>query len=292
MHLAAVNPPDALMAQGKYQVGPPVPFVLGIEGVATVLEAGPGVTHLVAGQRVMAYLESGCFADEVVAPSARVNPVPDGMPDEVACGFLLAYGTSYYGLVARGRLNAGDSLVVTGAAGGLGASATQIGKALGATVIALARGRQKGDFCKTNGADNVVDPAEADLRARLKTLTGGRGPQVVYDVVGGDLTEALLRSIAPMGRLLIAGYASGIIPAVKGNLVLLKQADVIGVSFRQYFEQRPQDASRDLQGLCYLWRQGGLKPARAEVVPFERACESLEAISQGRVVGKRALRLQ
>ena len=291
MKLASVNYPDYLMASGRYQVNPPTPFVLGIEGSGTVVESAPEVVDFVPGDRVMVYAGQGCFASETVVSTRYAHKVPDGMDDEIAVGFLLAYGTSYHGLVGRGRLRDGETLVVLGAAGGLGSSATHIGKALGATVIAVAGSDSKLDFCRSNGADYVIDSRSGSIRDRLRELTGGRGPEIVYDVVGGDLTEVMLRSIAAYGRLLIVGYASGSIPEIKGNLVLLKQADVIGVSFRQYFQQYPESAGQDLERLCDIWRAGKLRVTPATVMPFGGAVEALKMVAQRRAVGKLAFRM-
>ena len=288
---AAINPPDYLMARGKYQVSPKTPFVIGVEGAGTVVEAAADVTSVRPGQRVMIYPGHGCFAEEIVMPAARAHAVPGGMSDDVASGFLLAYGTSDHGLLTRGRLKAGETLVVLGAGGGLGASATQIGKAVGATVIAVASSEEKLAFCRRNGADHCINAKTDPIRDRLRELTGGRGADVVYDVVGGDLTEIFLRAVAPGGRFLIVGYASGTIPLIKANLVLLKQAEVIGVSYRQYFEQHPRQASADLDRLCELFDSGKLNPARPEVVPFESGISAMHAVAEGRAVGKIAVRV-
>lgn len=286
MRYAALNPPDALMAQGKYQVQPPLPFVLGVEGMGVVTEVAPEVSEVRAGDRVMVYAGHGCMAEELVVSADRVLAAPKNMPDEVAAGFLLGYGTSHHGLLARGNLKKGETVAVLGAAGSLGTSAIQIAKAVGAYVIAVASTPSKLQFCQVIGADFGILSGSDTLREELKAATDSRGPHVIYDVVGGDLTETLLRAIAPTGRLLIAGYASGKIPAIKANLILLKQAAVIGVSFRQYFQQLPQLAKADLANLIELWATGKLKPPSPEVIEFSQVLDSLNALATGQVTGK------
>ena len=217
IRVASVNPPDVLMPQGKYQVKPPVPFVPGVEGMGIVLEIGEGVDDLRVGDRVMTYAGHGCFAEQVVVPRVRVERVPPGMDDMVAAGFVLVYSTAYHGLVDCGRLQSGETLVVLGASGGIGLCAIQIAKGLGATVIAVASSSEKLEKCRANGADHLIDISRENLTERIRDFTAGRGTDVTLDVVGGDTTEPALRAIAPYGRHLIAGYASGVIPQKIGR---------------------------------------------------------------------------
>ncbi len=292
MRVAAINPPDVLMAQGKYQVKPELPFVPGLEGMGTVMEVGANVTDLKPGDRVMSYVGQGCFAEQAVIARNRIERVPAGMSDNQASGFVLVYSTAYHGLVDCGHLAAGDVLVVLGASGGIGLCAIQIGKALGATVIAVASTEQKLAMCKANGADHLVNAATDNITDRIKEITGKKGANVILDVVGGDVTEAALRGIAPYGRLLIAGYASGVIPNIKGNLVLLKQASVIGVSYRQHLERQPEKAAANLRALCALYTDGKLHPEVGAEYPMARIVDALKEVGERRAIGKVVVQLQ
>lgn len=283
---ASVNPPDVLMPQGKYQVKPPTPFVPGVEAMGTVIDTGPGVTGFAPGDRVMTYAGQGCFAEQVAVPANRVRHVPEGMDDLAAAGFVLVYSTAYHGLVDCGQLAAGETIVILGASGGIGLCAIQIAKAIGATVVAAASTPLKQRTCLNNGADHVIDSDPGTLGTRIKELTGGRGADVILDVVGGDATESALRAIAPYGRFLIAGYASGVIPLIKGNLVLLKQARVIGVSYRLHLERNPRLAMASLDRLCELWGEGRLRTEVTQQFSFARIVDALQQIADRRVIGK------
>ena len=286
---ASVNPPDVLMPQGKYQVRPPLPFVPGLECMGTVLELGAGVDDLRVGERVMTYPGQGCYAQQVVAPRIRVERVPAGMDDKVAAGFVLVHSTAYHALVDCGRLAAGETLVVLGASGGIGLCAIQIGKALGATVIAVASTPDKRATCRENGADHLIDGSTENLTERIRELTGGQGADVILDVVGGDVTDRALRAIRPFGRYLIAGYASGVIPMIKGNVVLLKQAQVIGVSYRLLLERDPAHAAANLSALCRLFEQGKLRPLVTAAFALERIVDALKEVGERRAIGKVAV---
>ncbi|MGD9942253.1 MAG: NADPH:quinone oxidoreductase family protein [Burkholderiaceae bacterium] len=286
---ASVNPPDVLMPQGKYQVKPPVPFIPGVECMGTVLELGAGVDDLRVGERVMAYPGVGCYAEQVVAPRSRVERVPPGMDDQAASGFVLVYSTAFHALVDCGRLAAGETLVVLGAAGGIGLCAIQLGKALGATVIAVASTPEKRAICREQGADHLIDSSTENLTERIRALTGGPGADVILDVVGGDVTDRALRAVRPYGRYLIAGYASGVIPMIKGNVVLLKQAQVIGVSYRLLLERDPAQAAANLGALCRLFEQGRLRPLVTAEFPLVRIVDALKEVGERRVIGKVAV---
>ncbi|GAA4326065.1 NADPH:quinone oxidoreductase family protein [Pigmentiphaga soli] len=288
---ASVNPPDVLMPAGKYQVRPELPFVPGIEAMGTVMETGADVSDLRPGERVMTYAGQGCYAEQVVVPRRRVERVPAGMDDAQAAGFVLVYSTAYHGLVDCGGLAAGQAVAVLGAAGGIGLCAIQIAKAFGATVVAAAGSAARRDACLAAGADLAVDGAPEGLADRLRRATGGRGADVVLDVVGGDATEPALRAVAPYGRLLIAGYASGAIPMIKGNLVLLKQARVVGVSYRLFLERTPELAAANLRRLCELYEAGLLRPQVGAQFPFERVVDALRALGERHAVGKIAVRM-
>ena len=291
MKVAALNPPDVLMVQGKYQVRPQLPFIPGVEGAGTILEIASDVTGFSHGDRVMTYAGQGCFSEQVVVPAARVHGIPQGMTDEVASGFVLAYGTAHHALVDCGRLARNETLVVLGAAGGLGLCAIDIGKAIGARVIAVASSGAKCATCLAHGADEVIDiSAVESLRDAIKGKVPS-GADVVFDVVGGAATEASLRAIAPYGRLLIVGYASGEIPSIKGNLILLKQASVVGVSFRLLTEQNPQAATEGIRRLSRMWSNGQLHPEVTAEFPLSRVVDALRLLAERKAIGKIALRI-
>ncbi|MGH8766285.1 MAG: NADPH:quinone oxidoreductase family protein [Burkholderiales bacterium] len=290
MKSVTVNPPDLLMPQGKYQVKPMPPFVAGVEGAGVVLESGEGVAGFAPGDRVMTYAGEGCFAEQVVVPAFRVFRTPDGMDDDAAAGFILVYGTAHHAVVDCGELARGQTLTVLGAAGGIGIAAIQIGKALGASVIAIASTPEKLAKCREHGADHLVLNSEP-IRDRIRELTGGRGADVILDVVGGDVTNVALRAIAPYGRYVIAGYASGVIPMIQGNLVVLKQAKVVGASFRLLLEQTPDLGIRSVQKLCELYETGLLRPEVSARYPFDRFLEAMRLVADRKVIGKVAIRL-
>jgi len=291
MAVASVNPPDVLMPQGMYQVKPPVPFVPGIEGMGIVLETASDVDHVSPGDRVMMYAGQGCFAEENVVPVHSVCRVPQGMSDEAASGFVLAYSTVYHALFDCGQLAKGDTVVLLGAAGGLGLCAIQVAKAAGARVIAVASTAEKRDKCLQNGADEVLEPDPTRLRDDIRALTNDQGADVILDIVGGDITDVALRAIKPYGRFVIAGYASGRVPAIKANLILLKQARVVGASYRLLQQNQPEEAQANLARLCAMWERGLLRPEVTRVYPFEDFYEALCVVRDRKVIGKAALRI-
>lgn len=290
MTVVTVNPPDLLMPQGKYQVKPMPPFIAGVEGAGVVLEAGEGVSGFAKGDRVMTYAGQGCFAEQAVVPAFRVFPIPRGMDDDAAAGFILVYGTAHHAVVDCGELAKGQTLAVLGAAGGIGLAAIQIGKALGAKVIAVASTPEKLERCRANGADELVLNSEP-IRDRIRALTGGRGADVILDVVGGDVTNVALRAIAPYGHYVIAGYASGVIPMIQGNLVVLKQAKVVGASFRLLLEQTPELGIASVRKLGALYEQGWLHPEVTARYPFANFLEAMRHVADRKVIGKVAIRL-
>ena len=289
--LAAANPPDWLMAQGKYQVRPELPFALGVEGAGVVIEVADDVTTVKLNDRVMSYAGQGCFAEQVVAPAHLVYPIPASMPFEIAGGFALVYGTAYHALVDRGQLAAGETVVVLGAAGGIGLCAIQIAKALGATVIALASSAEKRATCRAYGADHTIESDQADLKSSLLACTNGKGADIVLDPVGGALTMSTLRALRTYGRHLIVGYSSGEIPQIPANYLLLKQVSVIGVSFRQCAQNNPVLARTDISALTRMWQQGTLKPHVAQIHPFEKFADAIEALSGRAAIGKHLIRI-
>src|SRR5689334_8813457 len=226
---ASLNFPDLLIVQNKYQMKPPLPFVPGSEYAGVVQAVGEDVTNLKPGQNVACLSGTGGFATHVIAPAVQCMPLPAGFDLVDAAAFIMTYGTSWHALMDRAQLKAGETVLVLGAAGGVGTAAIQIAKAAGATVIAAASTDEKLELCRRIGADHVVNYATTPLRDALKAMTGGRGPDVVLDPVGGDLAEAALRAIAWRGRYLVVGFADGRIPALPWNLPLLKGASIVGV---------------------------------------------------------------
>ena len=275
-----VNFPDTLMIQGKYQHKPEFPFSPGGEVAGTVLRVGPGVEGVDIGDRVIAYTGYGGFAEEVVAGADRLIRMPAGMDFVQASAFVLTYGTSLYALKDRGRLAPGETLLVLGAAGGVGIAAVEIGKALGARVIAAASSEDKLALCREHGADETIDYGREDLREQLRALTGDRGVDVVYDPVGGPYTEPALRGTAWGGRFLVVGFAAGEIPRIPLNLPLLKGCDIVGVSWGGFLRRDGSRTAAHLEELVSLYATGKLKPHVTVTYPLERAAEALDDIMQ------------
>ena len=286
VHAAGVNFPDTLIIQGKYQFKPELPFTPGSEVAGEVETLGEGVTNLQIGDRVIAFLTTGGYATHAVAVAAQVMPMPPELSFEEAAAFTLASGTSYHALVDRAGLQAGETLLVLGAAGGVGLSAVQIGHALGARVIAAASSQEKLDICKANGADETINYASEDLRARLKELTGSKGPDVIYDPVGGALAEPAFRSIAWGGRYLVVGFATGDIPSLPLNLPLLKGASVTGVFWGEFARRDPRGNARNLQTMIGWMKEGRMKLHVSKTYPLEGAAQALRDLEARKVMGK------
>jgi len=283
---ASLNFPDVLIIQNKYQFKPPLPFSPGSELAGVVKELGEGVSGLRPGDRVMAFTTYGAFAEEVKVEAARLVPIPAGMEFTSAAAFLLTYGTSDHALRDRGALQAGETLLVLGAAGGVGLAAIEIGKALGARVIACASSEDKLAVCRSHGADATIDYAKEDLRERVKALTDARGPDVVYDAVGGPYTEPAFRSIAWRGRLLVVGFAAGEIPKLPLNLALLKGASVVGVFWGDFARREPKRFADSLHQLARWYGEGKLRPHVSQTFPLEKAAEALKLMAARQVKGK------
>jgi len=286
VHAAAVNFPDLLIIQNKYQFKPPLPFSPGGEVAGTVREVGAGVSAVKPGDRVLATTMWGGFAEEIVVDEGRVAPIPDGMDFVTASAFVMAYGTSHYALVDRARLKAGETLVVLGAAGGVGLAAVEIGKVLGARVIACASADDKLEVCKEHGADAVINYAREDLKDRIKELTGGSGADVIYDPVGGNLSEASLRSTAWEGRFLVVGFAGGDIPRIPLNLVLLKGCQIVGVFWGSFIAREPEKNRAYLAELVRWFEEKKIRPHVSETFPLEKAADALNAMAARKVKGK------
>ena len=286
---ASLNFPDLLIVQNKYQIKPPLPFVPGSEFAGVVQAVGDGVTHLQVGQNVACLSGTGGFATHTIAPAARCIPLPDGFGHVDAAAFIMTYATSYHALLDRGQLQAGETVLVLGAAGGVGTAAIQIAKAKGARVIAAASTDEKCDVCLKLGADAVINYGVEDLRDAAKSLTDGRGPDVIYDPVGGALAEPAFRSIAWRGRYLVVGFASGPIPSLPLNLPLLKGASVVGVFWGEFAKREPQ-ANASMMGTLLQWyAQGKIRPAIDRTMPMSQLPAAFAHMGARAVIGKLVL---
>jgi len=283
---ASVNFPDVLIIQNKYQMKPPLPFSPGSELAGVVRSVGDGVTRWKPGDLVMAITGYGAFAEEVKVEMNRLLPVPPGMDFASAAAFGLTYATSEHALCDRGELKAGETLLVLGASGGVGIAAIEIGKILGARVIACASTDDKLAVCREHGADDTINYATEDLRERIKAITGGKGADVVYDPVGGTYTELALRSIAWRGRLLVVGFAAGDIPKIPLNLTLLKGCAIVGVFWGEFTRREPQRFLAAMDKLGRWFAEGRLKPHVSATFPLERAADALAMMAARNVKGK------
>jgi NADPH2:quinone reductase len=283
---ASVNFPDILIIQNKYQFKPPLPFSPGSELAGVVKEVGEGVAGFKPGDKVIAFTTYGAFAEEAKTEAGRLLPMPDGMDFPSAAAFLLTYATSDHALRDRGALQAGETLLVLGAAGGVGLAAIEIGKALGARVIACASSAEKLEVCRQHGADEGIDYTAQDLRERIKALTDGRGVDVVYDPVGGHYTEPAFRSLAWRGRLLVVGFAAGDIPKLPLNLALLKGASIVGVFWGDFARREPWAFADSVRQLRRWYAEGRLRPHVSQTLPLSRAADALKLMAARQVKGK------
>jgi NADPH2:quinone reductase len=281
-----VNFPDVLIVQGKYQHKPAFPFSPGMELAGPILRQGAEVSQFKVGDRVMATTGIGGFAEETIASAGRLMLIPEGMDYIHAAAFPMTYGTSLHALKDRGRLGKGETLLVLGAAGGVGMAAVEIGKALGARVIAAASSADKLALCRKHGADETINYSTENLRERLRELTSDRGVDVVYDPVGGSYSEPALRAMAWGGRFLVVGFAAGEIPRIPLNLMLLKGCDVVGVSWGGFFRHSPERIRTHLDDLVALYRTGKLRPEVTATYPLERTKDALTDMMERRVKGK------
>lgn len=292
VYAAGVNFPDTLIIDGKYQFKPPFPFSPGGEAVGVVAAVGEKVQHVKPGDRVMALTGWGSFAEQVAVPGYNVMPIPAGMDFETAAAFGMTYGTSMHALKQRANLQPGETLLVLGASGGVGLAAVEIGKAMGARVIAAASSAEKLEVAKRAGADELIDYSASSLKEEVKKLTGGQGADVIYDPVGGDLFDEAIRSIAWNGRLLVVGFASGRIPELPVNLALLKGAAVVGVFWGSFAQRQPQDNLANFQQLFAWHAEGKLKPLVSQTFPLERAADAINALGQRKAVGKVVVKIR
>jgi len=285
--VAGINFPDTLIIDGKYQFKPDLPFAPGGEAVAQVAELGEGVEGLAVGDRVVACNAFGMLAEEVCLPAFQVVKLGRSkLSDPEAGGFLMTYATSYYALKRRGGLRAGETLAVLGASGGVGLAAVQLGKAMGAKVIACASTDAKLEVCKAQGADILVNTSTQKLKDALKAATNGDGVDVVYDPVGGTQSEEAVRALAWGGRLLVVGFASGSIPQLPLNLTLLKNVAVVGVFWGAYAAREPDNFQQDMAELLALVEAGRLKPVISGSFPLARGGEAIRQLADRKAIGK------
>lgn len=291
VRVAALNFPDTLIVEGNYQFKPDPPFSPGGEGAGTIAAVGKGVAWEM-GTPVVAIHTHGAFAEKWLVPAQLVIPLPPSMAFEQAAGFTMTYGTSYYALKQRAKLQPDETLLVLGAAGGVGSAAVQLGKAMGATVIAAASTQEKRSFCESIGADHTMDSATGEFRSALDDITGGRGPDVIYDPVGGELAETTFRAIGWGGRHLVVGFAAGDIPALPLNLPLLKGASVVGVFWGNWMQRGSPETVENMGELYSMAAEGRIDPRIGSIYDFEQYAEALAELMERRAMGKVLLRVQ
>lgn len=284
VHAAGVNFADTLVIKGRYQHKAPLPFSPGMEAAGEVIELGEGVTGFAVGDRVLAPMRYGAYAEEALLDAAHAVRMPDGMDYVTGAAFPIAYGTSHLALTHRTQLHAGEVLLVLGASGGVGLTAVEIGKALGATVIACASSAEKLEVARAHGADHLINYAEEDLRQRVKALTGGA--DVVYDPVGGDASRAALRCLNFEGRLITLGFASGDIPQIAANYLLVKNISAIGYAFSSYRFEQPGVMRKTLDEICRWYVEGKLKPHISFTFPLEQTRDALNTLLERKSTGK------
>jgi len=288
VHACGVNFPDVLIVQGKYQFKPDLPFTPGGEVAGTVSAVGEGVVGFRIGDRVMAFAGWGGFAEKLAVPAASAQPIPDGMDMVTASILTGAYGTSFHALRDRASLMAGETLLVLGAAGGVGLAAVEIGAAMGARVIAAASSSERLELCRAHGATDLIDYKQEDLRGRLRELARG-GVDVVFDPVGGPFSEPALRAVGWNGRFLVIGFAAGDIPRIPLNLPLLKACQIVGVFWGAAVGRDPSLLASVVQDLGALWKEGKIRPHVAATYQLDDAGRALEALANRQVQGKMAL---
>jgi NADPH2:quinone reductase len=283
---AGVNFPDVLTVQGKYQVRPELPFTPGNEFAGVVRAVGAGVTSVKVGDRVIGFTRTGAFAQQALAPVESLMPMPAAMDFETAAAITLTYGTSHHAVVDRGALQPGETMLVLGAAGGVGLAAIEIGKALGARVIAAASSDEKLAVCRAHGADELINYTTSDLREAIRAATGGKGPDVIYDPVGGPYSEPALRSIAWRGRHLVVGFAAGEIPKLPWNLMLLKGASVVGVFWGDFVRKEPLANLAAMRQMLDWMAQGKLRPLVSRRYALADTAQALNDMAARKVTGK------
>ena len=283
---AGVNFPDVLIVQGKYQFKPELPFVPGSEVAGVIRSIAADVTTFKVGDKVIAFTSTGGFGQQLLAPVQALMPMPPGMDFETAAAITLTYGTSYHAIVDRAKLEAGENMLILGAAGGVGLAAIEIGKALGARIIACASTDEKLEVCRRHGADVLINYSKHDLREAVKAATGGKGPDVIYDPVGGEYAEPAFRSIAWGGRYLVVGFANGEIPKLPLNLTLLKGASLMGVFWGEFTKRDPKGNLKNMRQVLQWLQEGKIKPLISGRYALEDAWRALDDMAARRVTGK------
>jgi len=281
-----VNFPDTLIIQGKYQFQPDFPYSPGGEVAGTIAAVGEGVTHVKVGDPVAAMTGWGGMAEKIVADAARLLPLKPGTDLTKGAGFSMTYGTSYYALKDRGELKPGETLLVLGAAGGVGLAAVELGKIMGAKVIAAASSDEKLETCKAYGADEVINYETEDLKARVKELIGGKGVDVIYDPVGDRFAEPAVRSMGWKGRYLVIGFAAGEIPKIPLNLALLKGCSIVGVFWGRHAGEEPELSAANMSQLTEWLADGTINPLVSQTYPFEQAPQAIRDLMERKARGK------
>lgn len=284
-----VNFPDTLIIEGKYQFKPALPFSPGGEVAGVVKAVGEGVERVKVGERVISFTGWGGFAEEVLAEAKTLIPIPEQMDFATASAFVMVYGTSHYALKDRAKIQPGETLLVLGAAGGVGLAAVELGKAMGARVIAAASSEEKLAICREHGADEGINYTSEDLKERIKALTAGKGVDVIYDPVGGNYSETALRGMAWEGRYLVVGFAAGDIPRIPLNLTLLKGCSIVGVFWGSFTSRDPQRNQAHLRELMAWYLEGKIRPHISATYPLERVADALNDMLARRIAGKAVL---
>jgi NADPH2:quinone reductase len=291
VHAAGVNFPDILMVEGKYQVKPAFPFAPGAEAAGEIISIGDNITKYKIGQRVIAMTGHGAFAEIVKASEKKIIPLNDNVDFETASILPMVYGTSAHALIQRGKLKKGETLLVHGAAGGVGLAAVEIGKAMGARVIATASTDEKCQVARDHGADETINYSNGQFKEIVKSMTDGKGADVIYDPVGGDVFDQSLRCIAWEGRLLVVGFTSGRIPSAPANLALLKSCDIVGVFWGAFVERTPHINLENFEKL-YKWiDEGFIKPRISMKVSLENTLDAMQAIADRKIIGKAIVKI-
>ena len=291
VHSAGINFPDILVIKGLYQIKIKPPFIPGNEAAGIVTEVGDGVRHYEAGDRVMIMPNGAAFAELCAVPVDRVIPMPDSLNFEQAAGFTITYGTSYHALKQSANIQPGDTVLVLGAAGGAGITAVEIAKTMGARVIAAASNAAKLDFARSAGADETINYSEESIRDKCKTLTDGKGVDVVYDPVGGELAQQALRALAWHGRYLVIGFACGDIPKFPANIALLKEASIIGVWWGTWAQKHPADSVQNMHELAAMLAEGKLNPRVTETYSLDQYATAFDSLSKRKAQGKVILQI-
>jgi len=291
VHAAGVNFPDILMVEGKYQVKPAFPFAPGAEAAGEIISIGDNVTNYKVGQRVIAMTGHGAFAEIVKASEKKIIPLNDNVDFETASILPMVYGTSAHALIQRGKLKKDETLLVHGAAGGVGLAAVEIGKAMGARVIATASTDEKCQVARDHGADETINYSNGQFKEIVKSMTDGKGADVIYDPVGGDVFDQSLRCIAWEGRLLVVGFTSGRIPSAPANLALLKSCDIVGVFWGAFVERTPHINLENFDKLYQWIDEGYIKPRISMKVSLENTLDAMQAIADRKIIGKAIVKI-